>query len=76
MPQVSLMRRSLEHVVAAVTLALPLNAAITYTVASISTSPLTIMLTTSLLATLISWARTYLVLYQQDQRECRITAAK
>lgn len=70
-PTTSILKRTIEHLAAAMIFAMPLNAAITYSAATITSSPLMITLITSGLATVVSFVRTYFVLAQQDNREIR-----
>lgn len=73
-PQISKLRRTWEHLLAAMVVAMPLNAGITFLAASLLDNPLAITLTTTLLATVISFVRTYLVISAQDERERALAA--
>lgn len=73
--QPTLNKRVLEHVIAGVTTAAPINAAIVFITSALVSNPLVITIVTTVLATAVSAIRTFLVLRAQDDRAERIAAS-
>ena len=63
----SRLRRSIDHVVAGMSLSMPLNMAAVYIASSVLQSPAVIAVSTTVFATVLSGVRTYYVLAYHER---------